>query len=108
MTGEGNAVGLKFLPENTNFAVVNTSESAFPFVLLFLCDLGSTTETSVVISRNSTEELYAKDTKQAVLEKLHSENYNLFKGVNELIPYCPYFLNDMGEFIYRSPHTALK
>jgi len=73
---------LKFLLENTNFALVNTSERAFPFVFLFLCDLGSATETSVLISRKSTEKLYVKDSEQACLENLHSENYNLFKVVN--------------------------
>ena len=68
--------GVKFLPENTNFVLVNTSERALPFVFLFLCNLGSATETSVVISRNSTEELYVKDGEQACLENLHSEIYN--------------------------------
>jgi hypothetical protein len=100
--------GLKFLLEITNFALVNTSERAFPFVLLFLCDLGSATETLVVIARNLTEEVYEKVSEQACLENKRSENYNLFKGVNELINYCPYFLNDMGKFLYRSTHNALK
>jgi len=59
--------GTKILTEkNKNFASVNISERAFPFVDLFLCDLGSATEPSVVISRNSTEEFYAKDSRASV------------------------------------------
>jgi nitrate/TMAO reductase-like tetraheme cytochrome c subunit len=100
--------GLQFLTENTNVATVNASERVFPFMLLSRCDLGSATETSVVFSRNSTEEFCAKDSRASVLENLQCDNYNVFKGVYDLIPDCLYFLSDMSKFLYKSPHNTLK
>jgi len=49
-----------------------------------------------------------KVAEQACLANPHSENCKSFKDVNLLIPYCPCFLNDVGDFLYRSPHNILK
>lgn len=49
-----------------------------------------------------TEVLHKKlYSKHVFHENQHSDNHTLFKGVNEFLPYFPYFLIGLGDVGYR-------